>query len=170
MKNIRKNKTIMETNNNMIPQNGGFDFAAVPKRYTLCYHEGCPLHENCMRFFTAAHAPENLEVRRCVLPTAEKNGHCRWHDPIETVTMAEGFTGLYDKVLKDDYTPMRKRITAYLRGVKQYYQYMRGERPLSPAQQQGLQQIVRDFGYDWDVPFERYFQAYHFGNPPVIED
>ena len=170
MKNIRKNKTIMETNNNMIPQNGGFDFAAVPKRYTLCYHEGCPLHDRCMRFLTAAHAPENLEVRRCVLPTAEKDGHCRWHDPIEVVTMAEGFSGLYDKVLKGDYTAMRKRITAYLRGVKQYYQYMHGERPLSPAQQQGLQQIVRDFGYDWDVPFERYFQAYRFGKPPVIED
>ncbi len=94
MKNIRKSKSIMETNDNMTPQNGEFDFAAVPKRYTLCYHEGCPLHERCMRFLAATHAPESLEVRRCVLPTAEKDGHCRWLDPIETVTMAEGFTGL----------------------------------------------------------------------------
>jgi hypothetical protein len=39
--------------------------------------------------------------------------------------MAEGFSDLYDKVLKDDYTPMRKRLTEYLRGPKQYYQYMR---------------------------------------------
>ena len=84
--------------------------------------------------------------------------------------MAEGFSGLYDKVLKDDYTPMRKQLTAFLRGPKQYYQYMRGERPLSPAQQQGVRRIVSSFGYDWEVPFERYFQAYRFGNPPVIDD
>ena len=170
MKNIRKNKTIMETNNNMIPQNGGFDFAAVPKRYTLCYHEGCPLHENCMRFLAAAHAPGDLEVRRCVLPKAEKGGQCRWLDPIKTVTMAEGFTGLYDKVLKDDYTPLRKQLTAYLHGRKQYYQYMRGDRPLSPEQQQGIRQIVSSYGYDWDVPFERYVQTYSFGKPPVDEE
>ena len=60
-----------------------------------------------------------------MLPTAEKDGQCRWHDPIKAVTMAEGFSDLYDKVLKDDYTPMRKRLTEYLRGPKQYYQYMR---------------------------------------------
>jgi hypothetical protein len=170
MKNIRKSKSIMETNDNMTPQNGEFDFAAVPKRYTLCYHEGCPLHDRCMRFLAATHAPASLEVRRCVLPTAEKDGHCRWLDPIETVTMAEGFTGLYDKVLKGDYTPLRKQLTAYLHGPKQYYQYMRGERPLSPAQQQGIRRIVSSYGYDWDVPFERYIQAYRFGKPPVVEE
>jgi len=170
MKNIHQNKTFMETDLNMIPLSGEFDFAAVPKRYTLCYHEGCPLHDRCMRFLAAAHAPESLEVRRCVLPKAEKDGQCRWFDPIETVTMAEGFTDLYDKVLKDDYTPLRKQLTAYLHGRKQYYQYMRGERPLSPEQQQGIRQIVSSYGYDWDVPFERYIQAYRFGKPPVVEE
>ena len=56
--------------------------------------------------------------------------------------MASGFSHLYDKVLKADYTSMRKAITAYLHGAKQYYQYMRGERPLTPEQQDGVRNIV----------------------------
>lgn len=145
-----------------------FDFEDVPKRYTLCYHAGCPLHENCMRFFAAANAPEGLEVRRCVLPNAEKDGQCRWHDPIEVLTMAEGFNSLFDRVLAKDAPMLRKSLTKLLRGPKQFYQYMHGERPLTPAQQ-AIRQIISSCGYDWDVPFERYFTAYRFGKPPVDE-
>ncbi len=160
----------MKTDNHTNPNNETFDFEAVPKKYTLCYHAGCPLRENCMRFFAAVHAPETLEVRRCVLPQAEKDGHCRWHDPIEVLTMAEGFDGLFDRVLAKDAPRLRKDLTKLLRGPKQFYQYMHGERPLSPAQQQTIRQLIRDCGYDWDVPFEHYFTAYHFGNPPVDND
>jgi len=99
-----------------------------------------------------------------------RDGHCRWFDKTTVVTMASGFSRLYEHVLKKDYTSMRKNITAYLHGAKQYYQYMRGERPLTPEQQRGIQQIVRSYGYDWEVPFERYHSAYRFGNPPIESD
>ena len=96
-----------------------------------------------------------------------KNGHCRWFDKVKVMTMAVGFSHLYDNVLKSDFTSMRKTITAYLHGVKFYYQYMRGERPLTPAQQQGIRDIIKSYGYDWDVPFDGYHKAYCFGNPPT---
>ena len=108
-----------------------------------------------------------METCRCVLPHTLKNGHCRWFDKIKVMTMAVGFSHLYDNVLKSDFTSMRKTITAYLHGVKFYYQYMRGERPLTPAQQQGIRDIIKSYGYDWDVPFDGYHKAYCFGNPPT---
>jgi len=61
---------------------------------------------------------------------------------------------------------MRKSLTALLIGPKQYYQFKRGERGLNPGQQEMIRRIVRAFGYDWDVPFDRYYEAYSFGNPP----
>ena len=147
--------------------NDDFDYSAVPGWYTLCFNADCPLHGNCMRFLAGSHAPETLETCRCVLPHTQKDGHCRWFDKIEVMTMAAGFTHLYDNVLKSDFTSMRKTITAYLHGVKFYYQYMRGERPLTPAQQQGIRDIIKSYGYDWDVPFDGYHKAYCFGNPPT---
>ena len=147
--------------------NDGFDYSAVPGWYTLCFNADCPLHGNCMRFLAGSHAPETLETCRCVLPHMQKSGHCRWFDKIEVMTMAAGFTHLYDNVLKKDYTPMRKSLTALLIGPKQYYQFKRGERGLNPGQQEMIRRIVKGFGYDWDVPFDRYYEAYSFGNPPT---
>jgi hypothetical protein len=59
-----------------------------------------------------------------------------------------------------DYTTMRKTITRYLHGAKMYYEYMRGERPLSPEQQQWIKDYVKSLGYDWEVEFDGYFEAY----------
>lgn len=161
---------MMENNKEIMPLSREFDFSKVPGWYALCFNAGCPLHDDCLHYLAGANVPENLEATKCVLPHMGRDGHCRWFDKTTVVTMASGFSRLYEHVLKKDYTSMRKNITAYLHGAKQYYQYMRGERPLTPEQQRGIQQIVRSYGYDWEVPFERYHSAYRFGNPPIESD
>ena len=161
---------MMENNKEIEPLNSEFDFSKVPGWYALCFNAGCPLHDDCLHYLAGANVPESQDTAKCVLPHMGRDGHCRWFDKTTVVTMASGFSHLYDQVLKSDYTSMRKNITAYLHGAKQYYQYMRGERPLTPEQQRGIQQIVRSYGYDWEVPFERYHSAYRFGNPPIESD
>jgi hypothetical protein len=37
---------------------------------------------------------------------------------------------------------------------------MRGERALSPEDQQWIRDYVKSFGYDWEVEFDRYFKDY----------
>ena len=96
------------------------------------------------------------------MPKVLKDGKCRWYDRRKVVVWASGFAHLYDCVMKKDYTSMRKGITSYLHGPKTYYEYMRGERPLSPEQQQWIQDFVKSFGYEWEVPFDRYFEAYEY--------
>ena len=156
----------MKDNNKNTLLNEEINYSKVPGWYTLCFNNSCPLRDNCMRYLSGSHAPEELETSPCVLPHTLKDGTCRWFDKVTVVTMASGFRHLYDKVLHQDYTRMRKSLTTFLHGSKFYYQYMRGERPLSPEQQEGIRQIVRSYGYDWEVPFERYYQDYHFGYPP----
>ena len=107
LKNVVSLWANMEKTNNINSLDDEFDYSAVPGWYTLCFNADCPLHGNCMRFLAGSHAPETLETCRCVLPHTQKNGQCRWFDKIEVMTMAAGFTHLYDNVLKKDYTPMR---------------------------------------------------------------
>ena len=102
----------MNETKDIISHDDEFDYSAVPSWYPLCFNTGCPLSGNCMHYFAGAHAPETLETCRCVLPHTLKNGHCRWFDKIKVMTMAVGFSHLYDNVLKSDFTSMRKTITA----------------------------------------------------------
>ncbi|MBQ6063901.1 MAG: hypothetical protein IJK87_09795 [Prevotella sp.] len=157
----------MENEKVIIPLSEEFDFSAVPAWYVLCTNGGCPLHQDCLRFLAGSCAPESLEAAPCVMPKAQKGSECRWFDGEKVVVLAYGFSHLYDKVLKHDYTDMRKSITRYLHGTKMYYEYKRGDRPLNPEQQQWICQLVRSYGYDWEVTFDRYVESFLFGNAPM---
>ncbi len=146
------------------PLTNRLDFSNVPSWYVLCTNGQCPYQGSCLRFQAARYAPEHMETAICLLPRVlnEKENRCRWMDKMRIVVMAAGFENLYDRVMKKDYTPMRKGITAYLHGSKSYYEYKRGERVLTPEQQQWMNDYVRSFGYDWEVPFDSYFESYEY--------
>jgi len=154
----------MDSNKEIIPLGNRLDFSNIPSWYVLCTNSLCPFQGKCLRFQAARYAPENVEISVCVLPRVlnEKENKCRWFDKIQIVIMAAGFKHLYDRVMKKDYTTMRKGITEYLHGTKTYYQYMRGERHLTPEQQQWINDYVCSFGYDWKVDFDMYFESYNY--------
>ena len=122
----------------IIPMSQALDFSDMPSWYVLCTNGLCPLQGSCLRYQAGSRVPETLVV---------------W---------AAGFTHLYDCVMKKDYTSMRKGITSYLHGPKMYYEYMRGERSLSPEQQEWINNFVKSYGYDWEVPYDRYYEGYEY--------
>lgn len=150
----------------MTQNNNHFDFANVPEWYVVCTNNNCPLREGCMRFLAGSNMPERMEAARCVMPWALKDGKCRWLDTIKVVRCAAGFSHLFDQVMKKDYTTLREKITKYLRGPKAYYEYKRGERLLTPEQQQRIKELVKDMGYTWDVPFDGVVETYVYGEAP----
>lgn len=160
----------MENNREIQSLNDVFDFSDVPSWYVLCTNSLCPLRESCLRYLAGVHAPESKETATCVMPKMLKDGECRWYDKKDVVVYAVGFQHLYDRVRKMDYTSMRKTITTYLHGVKRYYEYMRGDRPLSPEQQQWIRNYVRSRGYDWDVDFDSYYEGYEYHQLPLRDE
>jgi hypothetical protein len=104
------------------------------------------------------------------MPKTLKGGQCRWYDKRTVVVWAAGFSRLYDCVMKKDYTAMRKGLTRYLHGVKFYYEYKRGDRPLSPEQQQWIRNFVKSYGYEWEVPFDSYFEAYAYHHLALLDE
>lgn len=152
----------MENSNNVTRLNAEFDYSQVPSWYVICTNESCPLREDCMRFIAGSNAPESTEIAMCVMPKTLKDGHCRLYDKKTVVVMAKGFTTLYDKVMKKDFTRMRKAITQYLHGAKMYYEYKDGRRALSPEQQNWIRNFVKSQGYEWEVKFDHFSESYVF--------
>ena len=162
-------KSTMHTNKQVKTISTNFDFSKVPSWYVLCTNKDCPLKADCLRFLAGSHAPDDLEYANCIMPKALKDGKCRWFDKITVEVWAAGFTHLYDQVMKDDYTEMRKTITSYLHGAKMYYEYKRGERALSEQDQQWIKDFVKSYGYDWEVEFDRYYEDYVYHFKPLEE-
>lgn len=152
----------MENSNNVTRLNAEFDYSQVPSWYVICTNESCPLREDCMRFIAGSNAPESTEIAMCVMPKTLKDGHCRLYDKKTVVVMAKGFTTLYDKVMKKDFTRMRKAITQYLHGAKMYYEYKDGRRALTPEQQNWIRNFVKSQGYEWEVKFDHLSESYVF--------
>ncbi len=152
----------MDTNNNVTRLSPEFDYSQVPSWYVICTNETCPLKEDCLRFLAGSNVPNSTEIALCVMPKTMKDGHCRLYDRKTIVLMAEGFTTLYDKVMKKDFTRMRKAITHYLHGAKMYYEYKDGRRALTPEQQDWIRNFVKDQGYEWEVKFDHFYESYVF--------
>ena len=163
--------SLINTNYKMItPISQVFDFEKVPSWYPICFNDDCPLKDECMRHLAAQHLPETTETACCVMKNAQADGKCRWFDKITVVVKAAGFSHLFDRVMKKDYTTMRKTLTQYLHGTRIYYECMRGERALSPKEQQWIINYVKSMGYDWEVTFDRYFVDYEFHDPTKRSD
>ena len=138
----------------------GFDFKEVPTWYPLCYNRQCPMREHCLRYQALYYAPDDTGARLCVMPAQLRNGQCRYFAEIRLVKMARGFQRLYDRVLKPHFTPMRKSLVEHFHGKRQYYWYLRGERVLTPEEQQWLRGWLREWGYEWEFPFDSFESAY----------
>lgn len=158
----------MDTNMKVSRLSTEFDYSQVPSWYAICHNENCPLRQDCLRYLAGSNAPQNLEMALCVMPSMAKDGHCRLYDKKTVVVMAAGFTTLYDQVLKSDYTHMRKAITKYLHGAKMYYEYKDGRRALNPEQQRWIRDFVAKMGYDFEVKYDRFFEAYVFHHPVAL--
>jgi len=139
-----------------------FSWKDVPSGWALCFNQSCPLHEHCLRFQAGVLAPSDLTVSRCVTPRALTEERCKVFTSMEPTKMARGFSTIYQKVLKRDYTSLRKFMTNLLSGKRYYYEYKRGERLLSPEQQSDIRELFASFGYKDSVQFDSYEETLHF--------
>lgn len=138
------------------------EWEIVPIGWAVCFNEECTRRNDCLRFQAGRLVPSDLCSARCVLPSAWKGAECKMFSSMKMEMYAWGFAGIYDKVLKKDFTLMRKQLTMSLQNKGYYYRYKRGELPLSPRQQQIIQDLFEAFGYDRHVKFDKMEMRYVF--------
>ena len=139
-----------------------FDFSEVPPSWHFCFCGECPQHEDCLHFIAGLHLPDDLTWGDAIFPTAYKNGSCRHYKQLRVVRAAYGFAPLFKEVKQKDYTLLRELMKQYLGGHGTYYRYNRGERLLTPEQQEWILQLFARYGYRENLTFEHYKDVVDF--------
>lgn len=147
----------MENNNNI-----SFNFSDVPTSWTLCFCEGCPRHAECLRYAAGQLVPDDLTWGNAVYPSAYRKGQCRHFKQMRVIHAAYGFRKLFTEVKQKDYTPLREKMKTYLGGHGTYYRFNRGDRLLTPEQQQWILKLFARYGYTEGLAFDHYRDVIDF--------
>ncbi|MBR1732263.1 MAG: hypothetical protein IJ729_00770, partial [Alloprevotella sp.] len=85
--------------------------------------------------------------------------------PRRVVRTAWGFRSLFRDVLARHAPSLRSSLMGLLGSESTYYRYHRGERRLTPEQQQEVARIFRRYGYgDAAVTFDHYREEIDFSD------
>lgn len=139
-----------------------FDFSSVPYSWALCFNHDCPLKETCIRHFAGQHLPDDILLGNSVYPNTTKNGKCKFFIEKRIIRKAWGFDKLFLNVKYIDYTSLRDNMKYYLGGKTAYYRYKNGKLTLTPAQQEQILDLFREYGYTEELTFDHYIDQYDF--------
>ena len=140
-----------------------FKFKEVPSDWALCFRNECPFHDNCQRWLAGSYAPRTVVLRTCVTPhavNAEKP--CKYYVKPEPILMARGFGDIFKDVKRSDYNEMKAKLINYLGSERTYYYYKKGDKLLSPKQQEWIRQLFERYGYGDYVQFTELDDIYLF--------
>lgn len=138
----------------------------MPDKWMVCMLNECPRHDTCLRFRAMNIINERHSRQNCVLPSALRDGCCRYFVPDEEVTVAWGMKTLFLYVSAADATRMRPSVKALFKSHSTYYRYYHGRYPISPSRQQTIRRIFERFGCNpAAVRFDRVEQSYFFPQP-----
>lgn len=140
-----------------------FDFNNLSPVYQLCFLSGCPRKAECLRFMAGEHLPEQKLHGPAIYPTALQDGReCPFFQEKQTKHMAWGFETLFQDTRRRDESRLRTAMKKYLGGHGTYYCYNRGERLLTPEQQEWILDLFRKAGYEQNLRFDHYADVYDF--------
>lgn len=145
-----------------------FDFKEVPPLWMLCFCEGCPHHTGCLRYVAGLHVPDNMPWGQAIYPSAYRNGNCKYFKEIRTINAAYGFKSLFKDVKQIHSKLLRDMIKEYLGSHGAYYRYNRGERMLTPEQQEWIINLFASYGYTEGIAFEHYKEVIDFSDNLVL--
>lgn len=131
--------------------------------YATCFRDDCPRAEECLRHLYGKNLPQDRLIGPTIYPTVPIRSYgCQFFKTSEPKIMAWGFSTLFEDVRHRHVVPMRKAMHKYLGSERNYYRYHRGDRTLSPEQQQWICNLFNEYGYTRDVVFDHYAEAYDF--------
>ena len=139
-----------------------YDFEKLSPLWRFCFCEGCPRHADCLRYLTGQQVPASTTCGHAVFPTAYRNGDCPHFKEVRVIRAAYGFKPLFRDVKKRDYSVLISKMKAFLGGHGTYYRYNRGERMLTPEQQQWILGLFTSYGYTENLAFEHYCDLLDF--------
>lgn len=138
------------------------NFHDVPKGWALCFMHHCKFKADCLRYLAAQSAPGSLTTGTAVFPSALSDKECSQYRKARQETLAWGFSHIFDKVTLNDYRAIRRRMEQHFGSRFVYYNYHRGFKKLSEADQQWIANLFKKYGYTDTLTFDHYQVSFIF--------
>ena len=123
---------------------------------TGCTHSTCAKKDRCVRYANYQRQFTESDTLSIINPihVCQTDDGCEYFLIETKQRFAYGFKALAGSVPKKYYDSL---LTASSLGSRStYYRYYRGEKGLSPTEQQQFLSIIRSLGGNPDIPFDRY--------------
>lgn len=139
------------------------DLSTMPSQYLLCLNQQCPKAATCLRQLAEQSTPTDIQYWSIISPKhlATLKGDCPYYRSCEKVRFAKGFVGILENLPHKEMQTVISRLMGYF-NRRTYYRVRKGERLLSPDEQQKIRKIIKSCGVAQVLEFDEYLEDYNW--------
>ena len=133
----------------------------VPNNYTLCIKNDCPKAATCLRHVAVKMMSSEVQRWSIISPAylAQTEGECPVYRSAEKVQYARGFVRMMSALTVKQAHAVKENIVATF-GMNMYYRMRRGERLITPAEQEEIYALLEKQGVSERPEFDAYVEDY----------
>ena len=136
-------------------------FSHKAPNYLLCFINECPRRATCLRWLVGQELQSNDYNILSVNPMHPevKANKCALYREQKHVRYAKGMMHFYDEMTRSQEIGIKHRLIVHY-GRRQYYEYRRGERLISPEMQAFIGQVCKEHGYTKEPHYDGWQDDY----------
>lgn len=136
-------------------------FSHKAPNYLLCFINECPRRATCLRWLVGQELQSNDYNILSVNPMHPevKVNKCALYREKKHVRYAKGMMHFYDEMTRSQEIGIKHRLIVHY-GRRQYYEYRRGERLISPEMQAFIGQVCKEHGYTKEPHYDGWQDDY----------
>ena len=136
-------------------------FSHKAPNYLLCFINECPRRATCLRWLVGQELQSNDYNILSVNPMHPevKANKCALYREKKHVRHAKGMMHFYDEMTRSQEVGIKHRLIVHY-GRRQYYEYRRGERLISPEMQAFIGQVCKEHGYTKEPHYDGWQDDY----------
>ena len=136
-------------------------FSHKAPNYLLCFINECPRRATCRRWLVGQELQSNDYNILSVNPMHPevKANKCALYREKKHVRYAKGMMHFYDEMTRSQEIGIKHRLIVHY-GRRQYYEYRRGERLISPEMQAFIGQVCKEHGYTKEPHYDGWQDDY----------
>ena len=136
-------------------------FSHKAPNYLLCFINECPRRATCLRWLVGQELQGNEYNILSVNPMHPevKANKCALYREKRHVRYAKGMMHFYDEMTRSQEIGIKHRLIVHY-GRRQYYEYRRGERLISPEMQAFIGQVCKEHGYTKEPHYDGWQDDY----------
>ena len=133
----------------------------VPTNYTLCIKNDCPKAAMCLRYKATLMIPADVMKWSILSPAylVQIEGECPHYRTAEKVRYARGFVRMMSALTMNQAHVVKDNIVATF-GMNMYYRMRRGDRLITPTEQEAIYQMLEQQGVTTRPDFDAYEKDY----------